>query len=259
MEPILMAEEPQKPKEQFIALCVPTLGIVTDRWAVHLADLEMPMNTGRTRIFMRNLPVDESRNAIVALARKFDNNVREISHLFWLDDDVLVPYCAIKYLYNNYRYNDIASGVYFGKDHEGPLIFPCAGGSYAPFIPDYVYEDMWGHGMGICLIRSSVYNHIENSMNLPKDRNGNPEFYKTVNESHWVGDVKHNRGTEDLYFCDLARKAGIKSIVDCNSNCFGWHINKENGKIYPEKQYKQIIEGGKAIFDTPSGPMSWEN
>jgi hypothetical protein len=245
-------------KQQIIALATPTLGVVTMQWHLSMNELNWLNNVPKMRITKWKMPVDLARNALVEDCRRINREsaVARVGAIFWIDDDVLIPRDALIALSKHYA--DVASGVYFTKHTEVPLIFPGRGCGVAPFLPNFVYRDMWGHGMGLCLVRIGVYDKIEAMGLIGKDANGNPEFYKTTTGQK-VFDKQLQQwdegGTEDLFFCELKAKAGFKSVVDCTADCFAWHIDKDDGAIYPRKQFEMGKSGGKLVFDTPNGPV----
>lgn len=222
-----------------------------------MMELMWPLNTGRISVFVVGKPVAEARNEAVTRALAFENNEREVSQIFWVDDDVLIARTALIKLYQHYA--PIVSGVYFSKgDVSEPLIFPGRGCGSLPYIPDQVIET-WGHGSGLTLINTDVYRKMQKELNLPLDKFGNVEWYKTPIEPNYDGTVLWCGGTEDLFFCENARKLGYKSIVDCTSDAFGWHFDRATGKGFPRQQFNAGKTGQPIVWNTPDGPKEWSN
>lgn len=248
-----------RPKVKIIAMCTPTLGEVSIHWHSDVQRLMWPLNCGRAFFYTVGKPVAEARNECVFRAMEWNkqHDSREITHLFWVDDDVFVPEGALIALHNHRR--DIASGVYFTRCEPGEaLIFSGRGCGTVPFIPDQIME-VWGHGMGLTLITMAVYQRMLDE-GLPKDQFGMPEWYKTENEYKLdpkIGMAWHG-GTEDLYFLDKTDKLGYRPLVDCTSNCFGWHYCRKAKMGYPKKQFIAMTKGEPVIFDTPQGPRQWK-
>ncbi len=244
-------------KTKIIALCTPTLGLLHVNWVAAYSELIWPLNTGKAQLYVTGKPVAEARNETVARALSIENEDREVTHLFWIDDDVIVPRTALLQLLRHHR--PIASGVYFTRAEPGePLIFPNAGGGTLEFIPDQAYE-VWGHGMGLTLIETEVYRKMQRELDLGTDSCGYPAWYKTTGGE----DCKVNNqildagGTEDLYFLDRASQLGISGFVDTSANAFGWHHERKTNKGYPEKQYKQMKTQQPIVWETSEGTITW--
>lgn len=247
-------------KTKIICLCTPSLGAVSIWWAQQVADMMWPMNCGRRNVFMRDAvggEIAETRNKIVAQCLAFDSEKVEIDSLFWVDDDVLITRAALLRLYEHRR--PIASGVYFTKGEPGQaLIFPSRLGGTLPFIPDKVYESVWGHGMGLTLVRAEVYRRMRDELRLPLDKYGSPEWYKTVREYKVEDNMLDCGGTEDLYFLEEASKIGSTSLVDCGKWTFGFHFNHQTQQGYPTEQFNQWSRPEPVKWRTEKGEVSWE-
>jgi hypothetical protein len=247
-------------RKKFIAACTPTLGSVSIEWASTLRAMAWPLNTGYVNFFTLDVQggeIAETRNRCVQLALDYDTPACEVSHIFWLDDDVIASRMALLQLLSHNR--DIASGVYFTRcDPAEPLIFPGRGAGTTPFVPDQAFET-WGHGMGLTLIRTDVYRRMAAETDLGRDRYGRPAWYRTTGAETatfedgvlWMG------GTEDLYFLDAAGKLGYKPIIDTSRFAFGWHYDAAQRQGYPKKQWKQRMGGQPIVWDTPNGPVTW--
>lgn len=248
------------PRKQFIAIATPSLGQVSIQWSRAFRSLGFPLNVGEVNDFVIDSvggEIAECRNQCVARAMAFEKPDCEVSHVFWIDDDVLFTYRALLTLY--YHRRDIASGVYFTKcEPSEPLIFPGRGCGTTQFIPNQTFET-WGHGMGLTLIRTEVYRRMATELNLPKDKYGHTEWYKTTGFEHSKveEDVRWLGGTEDLYFLDNAGKMGIKPLVDTSMGAFGWHYDRHSGKGYPVKQWNQYVLGQPIVWPTPDGDVIW--
>ncbi len=249
------------PRKKFIALATPTLGSVSIEWASTLRALAFPLNTGYVNFFTIDVAggeIAETRNRCVQLALDYETADCEVSHILWLDDDVIASRMALLRLLSHNT--DIASGVYFTKcDPAEPLIFPGRGCGTTPFVPDQVFET-WGCGMGICLVRTEVYRRMAREIDLGRDRYGRPAWYRTTGAEHatfedgvlWMG------GTEDLAMLNLAGSIGYRPVVDTSRLCFGWHYDAANRKGYPREQWQQRMTGQPIVWPTPDGPVTWE-
>ncbi len=248
-------------RKKFIACCTPSLGSVSISWASVLRGLAWPLNTGYVNHFLiddKGGEIAETRNKIVQISLDYETPTCEVSHLFWIDDDVIASTRSLLELLDVQA--DIVSGCYFTKcDPAEPLIFPGRGAGTTPFVPNQLFET-WGHGMGLCLIRAEVYRRMARELPLGRDKYGHTAWYKTTGAEHstvedgvvWMG------GTEDLYFLNEAQKLGYQPWMNTRRFAFGWHFDKETRQGYPKKQWAQMMRGQEITWDTPDGPKAWE-
>lgn len=250
------------PKVRYICLCTPSLGQVSVWWTRQMMKLLWPLNIGKMLMFEQDSvggEIAEARNAIVAKCLNLEASGEiEVDSLFWVDDDVLVTMGALLSLYEHHV--PIASGVYFTKGEPGqPLIFPGRLHGTAEFVPDTVMRGVWGHGMGLTLVKADVYKRMLVG-GLPTDKYGRPEWYKT-NRGYKVDPEAKTLdcgGTEDLYFLDAASKLGYSSVVDCRKHAFGFHYDAAKRTGYPERQWNDWSAARPITWDTKSGPVVWE-
>lgn len=249
-------------RKKSIIRVTPTLGMVSHWWAQAADRLFAPMNTVKGSIFWIDKVggmIAECRNAAVAKVLTFDSDQVEVDSIFWLDDDVICSPGALRQLYHHDT--PIASGVYFTKEEGNfaePLIFPgrCAG--TAKYIPapdgEQKSSEMWGHGMGLTLVKMDVYRRMRDELQLPLDCNGQPEWYRTTSgEINQEGNCLDMGGTEDLFFLHNAAKLGYKPIVDFTKYAFGFHYCSVRKKGYPEKQWEQY----EAALGGSGKPIEW--
>ncbi len=249
-------------KKKFIALCVPSRGKAPIEFTHHLLQVIYPLNYGQVTNFFSTqrepVPVDVARNQLVANMESFETEYREVSHLFWLDDDVLVQPTVILRLFGLNRL--WASGVYFTKDISSqPVAFPGVKCGSIEYVPNTRLEvDVVGAGLS--LIRMDVYRQMRAKLDLGKDSRGNTAYYRyTGPRSARIdeGSIVAREG-EDVYFCRRAAEIGIKPLVDCSYHSIGWHHDMETGRTYPEEQFRQHIRGEKIVWETSQGPMEWK-
>lgn len=250
------------PRQKYIAICTPSLGLVSVDWAGSLRILAWPLNTGAVSFFVideKGGEIAETRNQCVQQALDYDSPDREVTHIFWLDDDVMPSRLALIQLLGHDC--DIASGVYFSKIDPGvPLIFPGPGCGTVPFVPDQFFET-WGCGMGLCLVRTEVYRKMAHDLDLGKDKYGRPAWYRTRGgESAFIEDgvMKGGAVTEDLYFLGKAREVGFAPHVDTTVAAFGWHYDMRKRQGFPRKQYDEMKRDFKVTWETQDGPVVWQ-
>ena len=204
---------------------------VHPKWALALRSLQVPI--AHQIITIKGLPFDHARNDAVrhALAQNF-------TWLFFLDDDVVVPWDGLTRLLNHKL--DIVSGLYFrrspplnlpvmmrrvpAKNEKGELIKNEKGEQVigvdwitkfdAPALlqVDYV-------GAGCLLIHRRV---LERTMAATKGR-----------PFRWLSEVGGEDGrkiSEDYAWCDTAQQCGFKVMVDTGIQC--GHIGHAEASIH---------------------------
>ena len=180
-----------------LGICLPMYGAIAPNFFVNFLNRLHELYTNdrnySVKIYMKTCTViDRARNELVQDAIK-DN----CDYLLFLDSDILMPSGAIDKLID--MNEDIVSGLYFAK---GKPYLPVArlikDGKHL-YLEDFDYNtviDVAGVGMGMCLIKTSVFSKLKY-----------PYF-----KFDWVDDkgVGPYQVAEDLYFCDRAREAGYK-------------------------------------------------
>lgn len=260
--------------KKIIAYCTPSLGDVSIWWARAFACIFHENNYGKGIFFAQDYAGDEVaevRNSIVEKVLEYDAKCHEVSHLFWIGDDVLVFEGCLLELLHQHRY--ICSGVYFLKypgNLTSPLIYPEPGGGPAQFIPNQVQE-VWGHGMDLTLVKTEVYKRMRDELLTREvngvkqkltDKYGRYRWYHRTDPTTEIYQDEHGMAhmgmTEDNYFLSLAHELGYKTAVVTSKHAFGFHYDRKADKGYPEKQWKQWTTGQPIVWDTPDGPVQWE-
>lgn len=271
-----------------IAKCTPSLGEVSLGWARASELIFWPNNHGKLILNARDWvggEIAETRNAIVETALECDARGPEVSALFWLDDDVLPFPGVLLELLNTMEQRglSICSGTYFTKyagNGSGPLIYPEEGGGTAAFVPDQVQE-VWGHGMGLTLVRLEVYKRIRDELltrtvggqaQRLTDKYGRPQWYHTTDTMTEIHDdaqgVTRMGCTEDIHFLMLAHQLGYKTAAVTTKHAFAFHLTPEKHDVhgrrireergFPEAQFKQWSEGQPITWQTPGGTVVWD-
>jgi len=221
-----------------------------------LTQLRYPNNSASRHAYVVGLDVAEARNSLVATAFSFENDRTEVGHIFWIDDDVIChPHVLLRLMSHR---KPIASGVYFTKNKvfSQPLILPAPGGGMAEFIPNQLME-VWASGSGLTLVDMDVYRKLRSQVGV--DAKGNPEYYKTTTGGgEYLGDMAYLGGTEDTYFCNLAKeRLNVPTWVDTDSVAFGWHLDRETLQGYPRPQFEQMQRGESVVWETSKGTITW--
>ena len=272
LSPTLVEEDrpaaSRRKPSRVIARCTTTLGMVSIWWAQRVENMLWPMNTVQAVFYVQDRQggeIAECRNMLVDQVLQHEARTRSnVTHIFWVDDDVLINPGVLHQLLLHEDEADIVSGVYFLKapgPASQPLIFPEPIGGTARFVPDCSYP-VWGHGMGLTLVKLDVYKRMLKA-GLPKDRYGRPEWYRTTGgrlEDLEVDEngCLHTGFTEDTYFLDLCRQMGVRSVVDTHKHALGWHFDAATGQGYPEEQWGQLMRGEPIRWQTSTGEVVWD-
>lgn len=245
-----------KPRE-FIAIGIPSFGMVHLFFVARLLSLRMPMNRVIRWFYVVNKEVGEARNEIVAKALAADD--LHCSHVFFLDDDVLFhPDVLLKLLAHN---RPIVSGLYYTKTSvPTPLVLRDEGEGTHSWTPGELVECA-GHGMGLTLINADVFRVLE-AEGLPTDPHGYPAWFQTVRDQVVLAGPGAPAGirnvTEDVHFLQQARARGFQPAVDTSAQAFGWHFDAKRLQGYPMKQWAEWHEHGRVTWETETGAVTWE-
>ena len=162
---------------------------ISSAWLAHFQNIKKPSVC--EYLIERSVGIHRGRRNIVKNASG--------EYIFFLDVDVLIPSDALIKLLEDKK--NIVSGLYFKKTYpHNPLMFRKVNEeSYIPIL-DYgeglISVD--GIGLGCCLVKRDVFDKIpEPWFELPP-----------------LSDL-----TEDLFFCDKAKKAGFSIFVDTGVKC----------------------------------------
>lgn len=212
---------------------------VTVDWHRARGSLAYGTNINHVELFCDGLEVGVARSRAAVRVMKM---TPQPLYLLFLDDDVLPNYDAFTKLFFRAKTNpeyDVFAGVYCtkGGSPPEPLIYAGdGGGAYWDWaVGDLLTTDqhgITGIHMGLTLIRTSLFERmIEQGLADESDgidEDGDPLF-KTVKGS-WKtpeGCLQSRSGTEDLYFCQKAMKAGAKIMVD--TSVLAGHVDKNTG------------------------------
>jgi hypothetical protein len=210
-----------------IAVGVPTFGAVSIQWHSHMMQLQTPLNRALRHLYLQGKEVGEARNEIVTQALAYQGPLGEqISHILFIDDDVLVPPHTVGQLLGHGR--AIVGGLYYAKTpNPQPLLLgPTFSGTRTDWQPGELVE-CEAHGMGATLIAREVFEALEA-----------PWFVTTRERREHAGTPVHFHQTEDVYFLQRAREAGFVPCVDTGLPC--WHYSMTERVGYPLEAWKKF-------------------
>lgn len=198
------AEDAQESKLKVVLAC-PTYGPVNPEVSKHIRFAAVcAANNGIEfvgDVSTDRLPTTHARNACVRQAMSLNPD-----GIMWIDSDMKPESWHMTKLLSHVPYDiDFISGLYFRREgkHE-PLIYDWTDEGFRSIdflVPNTVVKAD-GCGFGWCYT----------SIDMLKEMEAHPDFEP---ESGWFPDKRYSGGFgDDLGFCDLARKAGIKLYVD---------------------------------------------
>ncbi|HAI22414.1 TPA: hypothetical protein DCP77_01305 [Candidatus Collierbacteria bacterium] len=219
----------------YLLVAIPSRGMVSCEFVSSLLAQGDPLNMSISYRFEVGGEVGESRNRLVGHALKIG-----AEYILFIDDDVILPTnCFNKLVYWAKKGHDVVSGVYYSKQvPPQPLIFKGRGNGY---LSDWkvgdIIEDADGIGMGITLIKTSVFRNISKPWfkSVVNQKEKNREEFISVDES--------------LYFCDKLELNGIKILIDTsiqgihfdsNSKTFFFNSNGEPVVVRDNKVINNI-------------------
>lgn len=214
-----------------LCIAVPTRGTVTFEWSYSLRLLEVPpipvMFT-----FNRNYRLDSARGLLVEEAL-----AAGMSHILFLDDDVIPPRDALLRLWKRRRLPIVAGWCTLRSAGNYPSVWFDQGNSNcAPLSRDVAVKGDKNilqadglvtspellTGLGFTLIRTEVFRSIER-----------PFFRFEMQPDEMC------IGPEDFYFMRKAKAAGFPIHVDLSVRC--GHI--ETGVLMPDGERRQLDAG----------------
>lgn len=221
-----------------IYLGVPTFGQVSIRWHAHMMQLQNPLNRSVFHGYGLGWEVGQARNYLVEQALSWRNDLgHTVSHVFFVDDDVLIPPYALTVLLSRKR--PIVSGLYYAKTTAPqPLILTDPLGGVLDPVPRNQVVECYAHGMGCTLIDIKVFRDLLSSGLVDYDTlpTGQrlPQFFKTTRDNLTRaenGAPTIGNETEDVHFLKLAAQLGYTAAVD--TGVFGFHWDQKNQQAYP--------------------------
>ncbi len=245
-----------KPKTtEIVAVLTPTLGYASFWYFTGVLGLVWPMNKGKAILPMtdhKGGEIAEVRNRLVSTMLAADGcGSNRVTHLMWLDDDVIVGPAAMLALMSHDR--DVVSGTYFSKfEFSEPLIFDGPSAGTGRFEPGKTRES-WGWAQGLSLVKLDVYRRMRDELELPEDKYGCPAWYESAFvQAQKSGDFA-NVGTEDFPFFKRCNELGYSCLQDMSREAFGYHYDLNTDQGYPQAQWEQFKRREPVVWPARGG------
>ncbi len=186
-------------------MIVPTRGLIPAKVVQSMLGLSAPMNQKFLRIFVEKMEVGEAYNHAIQLILDHPD-LSKWKYVLTMEEDNLAPPDGLLKLYENINKFDAVSGLYFVKGESGAaMIYGNVNEYPANFIPQLPVLDQVvecnGIGMGFALFKLEMFKKI------PKP------WFKTLQE--YTPGQGMAAATQDLFFCQNAKKNGYRFAVDC--------------------------------------------
>ena len=245
----------------FIAICIPTFGMVHIFFTARLLNLRIPMNRVVRYEYCVGEEIGLARNELVAGALEADGTDARCSHVFFLDDDVLFHPEVLNQLMSHQL--PIVSGLYYAKTTvPTPLVLH---GEYEGVHREWKPGELvqcYAHGMGLTLIEADVFRRLRDETDLGVDAHGSPNWFSTTRDLGIVradGTQAVYNQTEDVAFLRRAAALGYAPTVDTGPNAFGWHIDTKARPLrgYPQQQWQEFASQGTITWETAHGAVTW--
>ena len=247
----LTVNEDASATARVIYLGVPTFGMVSIQWHSHLMQLQSPLNRSVFHGYGMGFEVGQARNYLVQQALDWRNEAgHTVSHVFFVDDDCLVPPYALTSLLAHNR--PIVSGLYYAKTPAPQPLLLMGPSEGTPFVvPENQVVECYAHGMGCTLIELRVFRELLDAGLVGYKQFGTqhlPQFFATTRDqvtSETSGTVVYNE-TEDVYFLKRAAQLGYRAAVDTGVFCFHWDHKTRVG--YPLTTWQTFKETGRLVL-----------
>lgn len=213
-----------------LLVAVPSCGkLTTVRWGINLASQQYPLNCAVDYASAEDGDEKEiglARNCVVKVAQKM-----KCKYIWFVDDDVLPPNYAVQQLMFAMQQDKkamVCGGIYYGKKYvPSPMVFEDdQSGSYVDWKPGEVFEVPGFIGTGCMLIKTEVFDHIEEP------------WFKTLDYPARI--------TDDAYFCRLVKTAGFKVLGHGGVLCGHYDVRSRRTYWPPEPptiKMPELIQG----------------
>ena len=203
-----------KHKFPHIVIGLPTLtqSKVTMNWAQGYRHIQGMLGCTSGEIIVVDETIAEARNKIIDMAIE-----RKADYLFFLSDDVIPPSDVLVKLHQ--RRTDLVTGVYWTKQYPStPYLWKEDGikTAYMDWKLGEYFEVQYA-GVDCLLIDMSIFKKLKKP-------------YFSTNWSYFKDTPPSSFITEDFYFYEKCKHAGIKLMCDSSIQCL--HENRETGEQF---------------------------
>ena len=246
-------------RARVIYLGVPTFGRVSIRWHAHMMQLQSPLNRSIFHGYGLGFEVGQARNYLVQQALDWQNeHGHTVSHVFFVDDDVLIPPYALMVLLSRKR--PIVSGLYFAKTQAPqPLILTDPYGGVMEDFPRNQVVECYAHGMGCTLIELRVFRELLEQGLVEHETMPSgqvlPQFFRTTRDKLTQvegGAPTIGNETEDVHFLKLAAQLGYTAAVD--TGVFGFHWDEKSQRGFPLHLWDEFQRTGNVTLGVEAVP-----
>ena len=201
-------------KEAIVAVCVPSLGETSLKWAGAMLTLLWPSGVLCHPLLCLNEPVAEAREKLVEMALALSPTPK---FLLFIGDDMLPPPGAAQELYGAMRVPALyakaagVSALYYSKSK---ISAPVAWRGNIPVrdLPSDAMLEVSGVGLDFCILRTDMFARLDRP------------WFETVQ-------TEHSRLTEDAYFWNKVRACSHLRPYVATSLRVG-HFEHNSGHVY---------------------------
>jgi Glycosyl transferase family 2 len=190
---------------------------VRREWAHAMMTVAWPLNVTIMHSVVTDLPISDARNLICQQALEVG-----AKYIWFVDDDTVPPSASVRMLMYQLDQHPEAiaiGGIYCCKtEPTQPMVFKDFGqGSDWDWNVGETFECA-AIGTGCMLIRTEMLQQ------LPQP------WFRTIDVAVQHDAVHALQCTDDIYFCKLAKVAGLKILAHGGVLCHHWDM--ETGKVY---------------------------
>lgn len=185
---------------------VPTRGVIPAKVVQTWMNMSTPMNQKFMRIFIEKMEVGEAYNTGVQMVLDHPE-LSKWKYILTIEEDNTIPPDGLLRLYESMNKYDGVSGLYWTKGECGqPMIYGNPNVMPQDFVPQIPVagsvQECNGIGMGFGLFKIDMFRKVEKP------------WFRTLQEYVPGGGMR--AATQDLYFCQNAKKHGFRFAVDTN-------------------------------------------
>ena len=211
-------------------VAIPTLGMVPIEFMLAFGRLAMPMNCSASTMIVSKTEIGVARNMV---AKNALNIKPRPKYILFIGDDMLPPWDGVIKIWKEMEEDqtwDILGGLYHIKqDTPVPIIWrDDTKGWLEPFVHYNPGEVVQCNiiGMDFTMIRTEIFEKIKEPWfkTGPTTKEEYEKIFCPVNLQEYYNH------TEDVWFCHLAKQAGLK--IGIHTDVRVGHLMIKTGEIY---------------------------